>query len=86
LGPKPLDFEVIDFDQFGPQPPDFLQSDNLDNEEVEMKVTQYGGIDSPDGERGASESNEVMKPEEQITDVDVDNAEQGLSSIYRVQI
>ena len=84
LGPKPLDFDVIDFDQFGPQPPDLPLSDNHDNEEVEMKVNQYDGIDSPNRKRGAGESHEFMQPEEQITNMDVGNAdsgvEQGLSS------
>ena len=86
LDPKLIAFEVIDFDQFGPQPPDLSLSDSLNNEEVEMMVNQYDGIDSPDGERGASESTEVMKPEVQITDIIIDNAdngvEQGLSSYY----
>lgn len=89
LGTKPLDFDVIDFDQFGPQPPDLPLGDNLDNEELEMKVNQYGGIENSNGEKGAGESTEAMKPEEQITDMDLDTAdngvEQGLSSYFSLR-
>lgn len=38
LGPKRLDFEVIDFDQFGAQPPDLPLNDIL------MNVNHHGGI------------------------------------------
>jgi hypothetical protein len=40
LGPKRLDFEVIDFDQFGAQPPDLPLNDIL------MNVNHHGGISS----------------------------------------
>ena len=40
LGPKQLDFEVIDFDQFGAQPLDLPLNDIL------MNVNHHGGISS----------------------------------------
>jgi hypothetical protein len=68
--------EEVDFDQFGAPPPDLPVVDDLDNK-------QRDGIGSPNGEKGASGSTEVMEPEDEITDLDADTGlEQGESSFY----
>lgn len=67
--------EEVDFDQFGAPPPDLPVIGDLDNE-------QRSGISIPNGEKEASGSTELMKPEDQITDLGGDNGfEQGESSL-----
>lgn len=39
---KRLDFETIDFDQFGEQPPELPLSDDVDEELIELELDQNG--------------------------------------------
>lgn len=72
LGPKRLDFEVIDFDQFGAQPPDLPLNDNL------KKVHHHGGISSFNGGKGVGTSTKAKKPEHHLRALDSRNGiEQG---------
>ncbi|KAG0582026.1 hypothetical protein KC19_3G027600 [Ceratodon purpureus] len=77
LGPKRLDFEVIDFDQFGAQPPDLPLNDNL------KKVHHHGGISSFNGGKGVGTSTKAKKPEHHLRALDSRNGiEQEMKGLH----
>ena len=67
LGPKRLDFEVIDFDQFGAQPPDLPLNNNL------ARANHHGGMSSSNGGKGIDAVTKAKKPEHHVRVLDARN-------------